>query len=127
MTRIKDWNNFNINEENKWRNLFFSALLSLGLTSLDAQEIQRDSLKTEVVKSILNYNKSKILNLSDDITLKRNLEANISKTIVNPEVFIDKYLKFDSDGTIHVSPNFIEGLELYMNKGKFGFGLKIDF
>ena len=109
MNRIKDWDNFNINEENKWRNLFFSALLSLGLTSLDAQEIQRDSLKTEVVKSILNYNKSKILNLSD------------------PEVFIDKYLKFDSDGTIHVSPNFIEGLELYMNKGKFGFGLKIDF
>ena len=127
MKHIKDYNNFNVNESKYLRNLLLSALLSLGLNYADAQEIQKDSIKSEIVKEILNYNKSKIFNLDDDVKLQDKLKKDLSRSIVEPEIFIKKYLMIQPDGTFVVKPNFIEGLELHLNKSNLGFSYNIKF
>ena len=123
MKYIKEYNQFVVNEEEGlFRNLLFSTLLALGINQADAQTIQQDSLKTEVVKNISDFNKSIIFNLNPgtDIPLN-NLKFNLSKNLNEPEIFIDKYLKFQPDGTLVVKPEFIKGLELHLNRNQIGF------
>jgi hypothetical protein len=56
MRHIKKLDTYQINEEESvLRNLLLSAALSIGLNYADAQTIETDSLKTEVVKDISNF------------------------------------------------------------------------
>jgi hypothetical protein len=52
MKHVKDFNNYLLEEESIWKNLFLSIALSLGLNHVDAQTIEDDSIKTEVIKDI---------------------------------------------------------------------------
>ena len=62
MKHIKEYNQFAVNEEEGFfKNLLFSAMLALGINRMDAQTIQQDSVKTEIVKNISQFNKSIIL------------------------------------------------------------------
>lgn len=123
MKYIKEYNQFVVNEEDGFfRNLLFSTLFALGINQADAQTIQQDSLKTEIVKDISNFNKSIIYNLHTDKEIPlNNLRVNLSKNLNEPEIFIDRYLKFQPDGTLVVKPEFIKGLELHLNRRQIGF------
>ena len=66
MKHIKEYNQFVNEEEGFFKNLLLSTMLALGINSVDAQTIQQDSVKTEIVKDISNFNKSVIFNLHDD-------------------------------------------------------------
>lgn len=123
MKYIKEYNQFVVNEEEGFfRNLLFSTLFALGINQADAQTIQQDSLKTEIVKDISNFNKSIIYNLHNDKEIPlNNLKVNLSKNLNEPEIFIDRYLKFQPDGTLVVKPEFIKGLELHINRDQIGF------
>jgi hypothetical protein len=118
MKHIKEYNQFVNEEEGFFKNLLFSAMLALGINRMDAQTIQQDSVKTEIVKDIGNFNKGVIFNKNyDSQFLLNKLKQDLSRKNINePDLFIDKYLKLQSDGTLIVKPNFIEGLELYLNK-----------
>ena len=61
MKHIKEYNQFVNEEEGFFKNLLLSAMLALGINSVDAQTIQQDSVKTEIVKNISQFNKSIIL------------------------------------------------------------------
>ncbi len=123
MKYIKEYNQFVVNEEDGFfRNLLFSTLFALGINQADAQTIQQDSLKTEIVKDISNFNKSIIYNLHTDKEIPlNNLKVNLSKKLDEPQIFIDRYLKFQPDGTLVVKPEFIKGLELHINRDQIGF------
>jgi len=129
MKHIKEYNQFVNEEEGFFKNLLFSAMLALGINTADAQTIQQDSVKTEIVKDISQFNKSVILNLYGDkqipyVRLKKDL---LKSNIDEPDTFIEQYLKLQSDGTLIVKPNFIEGLEIHLNKGTNTFGLGYNF
>jgi hypothetical protein len=66
MKHIKQYNQFVNEEEGLFKNLLLSTMLALGINSVDAQTIQQDSVKTEIVKDISQFNKSIILNLYGD-------------------------------------------------------------
>ena len=119
MKHIKEYNQFVNEEEGFFKNLLLSTMLALGINSVDAQTIQQDSIKTEIVKDIGNFNKGVIFNTNNDSqVLYDKLKKDLSrKNVIEPDLFIDKYLKLQSDGTLIVKPNFIEGLELHLNKG----------
>ena len=123
MKYIKEYNQFVVNEEEGFfRNLLFSTLFALGINQADAKTIQQDSLKTEIVKDISNFNKSIIYNLHTDKEIPlNNLKVNLSKKLDEPQIFIDRYLKFQPDGTLVVKPEFIKGLELHINRDQIGF------
>jgi len=129
MKYIKEYNDFVLNEEKGiLRNLILSAMLSLGLNSADAQTIQSDSIKKEVVLDIANFNKSIIYNLHPDRQIPyNNLKRDLSMKIYEPEIFIDKYLKLQQDGTLIVRPEFIKGLEFHINKNNFELDYKFEF
>jgi hypothetical protein len=127
MKHIKKYKHFRLNESGYLRNLFFSTLLSLGLNYVDAQEIQKDSIKTEIVKNILNFNKSKLLNIQDDINLHDKLKKDLSKSIIEPDLFIEKYLMIQPDGTLIVKQDFIEGLKIHLNRKNLGLSYNINF
>ena len=117
MKHIKEYNHFVNEEEGFFKNLLLSTILALGINSADAQTIQQDSIKTEIVKDISHFNKSIILNLYGDKQIPYNkLKIDLLKNINEPDLFIDKYLKYRPDGTLIVMPDFIEGLELHLNK-----------
>lgn len=123
---IKKYDNF-INEEGSIRNILLSTILSLGISNTDAQTIKQDSLKQEVIKDISRYNKSMILGMNFDN--REKLLRDLSLKMEYPDEFLNKYLKIQPDGTLIVKPDFIEGLELYMNiRGRrFGFDYNIKF
>ena len=118
MKHIKEYNHFVNEEEGFFKNLLLSTMLALGINSADAQTIQQDSIKTEIVKDIGNFNKGVIFNKNyDSQFLLNKLKQDLSRKNINePDLFIDKYLKLQSDGTLIVKQNFIEGLELHLNK-----------
>jgi len=130
MKHIKEYNQFVVNEEEGFfKNLLFSAMLALGINTADAQTIQQDSVKTEIVKNISQFNKSIILNLYGDKQIPYNrLLQDLSKSNINePDLFIDNYLKYRPDGTLIVMPDFIKGLEIHLNKATNTFGLGYTF
>ena len=55
MKYIKEYNQFILEEENIVKKLLLSTILSLGLTYADAQVIQQDTSKIDVVNSIFSY------------------------------------------------------------------------
>lgn len=129
MKYIKRFEHFVLNENyGKLKNLLFSTILSLGLKYSDAQTIQKDSIKTEVIKDISNFNKSILFNTSTnkEIALTR-LINDLSDKIKNPNFFVENYLRFQQNGTVVVRPNFIEGLELHLNKRQFDISYNIKF
>ena len=129
MKHIKEYNQFVNEEEGFFKNLLLSTMLALGINSVDAQTIQKDSVKTEIVKDIGNFNKGVIFNSSDNSKvlydkLKKDL---LRKNINEPDTFIKQYLKLQSDGTLIVRPKFIEGLELHLNRGTNTFEVGYNF
>ncbi len=129
MKHIKEYNQFVNEEEGFFKNLLLSTMLSLGINSVDAQTIQQDSVKTEIVKDINNFNKSVIFNLHDDNqVLYDKLKKDLSRKNINePDLFIDKYLKLQSDGTLVVTPDFIKGLEIHLNRSTNTFDVGYSF
>jgi hypothetical protein len=129
MKHIKEYNQFVNEEEGFFKNLLLSTMLALGINSVDAQTIQQDSVKTEIVKDISNFNKSVIFNLHDDNQVLFNkLKQDLSRKNINePDLFIDKYLKLQSDGTLVVTPDFIKGLEIHLNKATNTFDVGYTF
>ena len=127
MEHIKKFNTYQINEEESiLRNLLLSAALSIGLNYADAQTIQTDSMKTEIVKDISNFNKTIIMtgDLENNI---RKLNDELSKKLNDPELFVDKYLFQQSNGTLIVRPDFVHGLELHLRRNLFELEYDIKF
>jgi len=131
MRHIKEYNQFVNEEEGFFKNLLFSVMLALGINTADAQTIQQDSVKTEIVKNISQFNKSVILNLNGDNKVPYNkLKQDLLRSnIDDPDLFIDDYLKYRPDGTLVVMPDFMKGLEIHLNKGTntYGFGYTLKF
>lgn len=125
MRYIKSFNQIN-EEESILKNLLISTALSLGINMADAQTIQSDSLKTEVIQDISNYNKLALTNSRQEMNIE-SLKLSLSKKIEEPELFIDKYLQMLPNGTFVVKPNFIEGLEIYLRNNSFRVGYNIKF
>jgi len=129
MKHIKEYNQFVNEEEGFFKNLLFSTMLALGINSVDAQTIQQDSVKTEIVKDINQFNKSVILNLYGDKQIPYNkLKQDLLRCDINePDLFIDNYLKYRPDGTLVVMPDFLKGLEIHLNKGTNTYGVGYTF
>jgi hypothetical protein len=129
MKHIKEYNHFVNEEEGFFKNLLLSTMLSLGINSVDAQTIQQDSVKTEIVKDINQFNKSVILNLYGDKQIPYNkLKQDLLRCDINePDLFIDNYLKYRPDGTLVVMPDFLKGLEIHLNKGTNTYGVGYTF
>ena len=126
MKHVKDFNNYLLEEESIWKNLFLSIALSLGLNQADAQTIEGDSIKTEVIKDISNYNKILSMTGNQDENLTK-LTYELSKKLNEPKLFVDKYLLQQVNGTFIVKPDFVEGLELHLRKNLFELGYNIKF
>ena len=104
---IKNYSQFTNEEKGYIKNLLLSALLSLGISKLQAQTIKNDQQKLAVVDSIINYNKNPLgLN-----TLKFDLSTKVD----NPDIFVKDYLRILPDRTVVVRPSFLEGLEIHGN------------
>jgi len=117
MKHIKEYNQFVVNEEEGFfKNLLFSAMLALGINNIDAQTIQQDTVKTEIVNNISAFNKAVIYNIYPNQVAYDKLKKDLSLHINEPDLFIEKYLRLEKNGTLIVKPNFIEGLELHLNK-----------
>lgn len=126
MKHIKDFDNYLLQEESIWRNLLLSAALSLGLNQAQAQTIENDTLKTEVIQDISNYNKSMLISGDYHQNLSK-LTQELSKKLNDPELFVDKYLLQQSNGTLIVKPDFIQGLELHLRRNLLELGYNIKF
>jgi hypothetical protein len=126
MKHVKDFNNYLLEEESIWKNLFLSIALSLGLNHVDAQTIEDDSIKTEVIKDISNYNKILSMTGNQDENLTK-LTYELSKKLNEPKLFVDKYLLQQVNGTFIVKPDFVKGLELHLRKNLFELGYNIKF
>ena len=130
MKHIKEYNQFVNEEEGFFKNLLLSAMLALGINSVDAQTIQQDSVKTEIVKDISNFNKSVIFNLhgqNDQVPYDKLKQDLVKSNISEPDLFIDKYLKLQSDGTFIVMPDFMKGLEIHLNRATNTYGVGYSF
>jgi hypothetical protein len=128
MKHIKEYNQFDVNEEEGFfKNLLFSAMLALGINTADAQTIQQDSVKTEIVKNISSFNKAVIYNIYPSQVAYDKLKKDLSLHINDTDIFIDKYLRLEQNGTLIVKPNFIEGLELHLNRSTNTVGLGYTF
>jgi hypothetical protein len=128
MKHIKEYNQFAVNEEEGFfKNLLFSAMLALGINTADAQTIQQDSVKTEIVKNISSFNKAVIYNIYPSQVAYDKLKKDLSLHINDTDIFIDKYLRLEQNGTLIVKPNFIEGLELHLNRSTNTVGLGYTF
>lgn len=107
MVNIKKYSEF-VNEEAGYvKNILISALFTLGLNRIQAQEIKNDQEKLDVVNTLINYNQ--MPNGID--TLKNDLMPKVK----DPDKFIHDYLKIQPDKTIVVSPQFIKGLDVDVN------------
>jgi hypothetical protein len=127
MRYIKNFKNYRLNEEESLlKNLLLSAALSIGLNYADAQTIETDSIKTEIVKNLSDFNKT-ILTNGELETNYNKLTEELSKKLNEPELFIDKYLIRQSNGTLIVKPEFIHGLELHLRRNLFELGYNINF
>ena len=128
MKHIKEYNQFVVNEEEGlFKSLLLSAMLVIGINRMDAQTIQQDSVKTEVVKNISSFNKAVIYNIYPSQVAYDKLKKDLSLHINDTDIFIDKYLRLEQNGTLIVKPNFIEGLELHLNRSTNTVGLGYTF
>lgn len=128
MKHIKEYNQFVVNEEEGlFKSLLLSAMLAIGINRMDAQTIQQDSVKTEIVKNISSFNKSVIYNIYPSQVAYDKLKRDLSLHINDTDIFIDKYLRLEQNGTLIVKPNFIEGLELHLNKSTNTYGVGYNF
>jgi hypothetical protein len=131
MRYIKQYEQFVLNEEEGTvKNLIFSMLLSLGLNYADAQTIQQDTVKTDIVKNISDYNKAILFNIYDSKEEPYNkLVKDLSVKMKDPDEFMINYLQLQPDGTLVVKPNFMHGLELHVNtrNQEFGLGYSVKF
>lgn len=93
-----------------------ASLLTLGLSKVQAQQIKNDQPKLKLVDSIIDYNKT----AKGPDSLKTILFPKIGN---KTDIFIQKYLEFQPDGTVIVKPAFIEGLKINYNPSSKGFGI----
>lgn len=107
MTSIKKYGEFINEEEGYVKNILLSALFSLGINKMQAQEIKNDQEKLDIINTLIDYNKMP----SGIDTLKGDLMPKVK----DPEKFIHDYLKIQPDKTIVVSPQFIKGLDVDVN------------
>lgn len=106
---IKKYNEF-INEEESYIKrviISLAAMLSLGLTRSQVNQVKDDSAKLSVIDTLITYNKNP---QSLDI-----LKYDLLPKVDEPEKFIQDYLKILPDKTVVVKPTFINGLELSAN------------
>lgn len=115
MKNIKKYEDYRI-EEGVVRDsiLTLSTFLSLGLSKLDAQQLQNNQKALSVIDTCQKYNKSVVLNHHDDIG-DQNLKNNIMGKVENPDLFMKNYVRILPDKTIVISPDFIKGLQLNVN------------
>jgi len=107
MRSIKKYNDFTNEEVGYIKNILLSALVSLGIDKVQAQHIQNDQKKLDIVNTIADYNENPV-GLD---SLKMNLLPKTKDT----DVFIQDYLKIMPDKTIIVKPSIIKGLDLHLN------------
>mgnify|MGYP005841545565 CR=1 FL=1 len=106
---IKRYNEFINEEESYFKRVIISlaAMLSLGLTRSQVNQVKDDPSKMTVIDTLIKYNKNP--KGIDD------LEYNLLSKVNNPNKFIKDYLITLSDKTVVVKPTFINGLELNVN------------
>ena len=119
MEHLKKFDSFVNEEESFVKNLLLSTLLSLGLNYSDAQSIKNDPLKVEVVENINSFNRSILENPDKSKLNFEKLKRDLSTKIDEPELFIERYLVF-RDGSFVVRNNFLNGLEIHLNRNSFG-------
>jgi len=107
MRSIKKYDEFTNEEVGYIKNILLSALLSLGIDKIQAQQIQNDQKKLDIVNTISDYNK-KPVGLD-------SLKMNLLPRVKDAEKFIHDYLKVMPDKTIIVKPSFIKGLDIHFN------------
>lgn len=88
--------------------LTLSALMSIGLNRAQVLQIKNDRHKMSVVDTILKYN-NRPLGINE-------LNNKLKSKIKNQENFIHDYLRILPDKTVVIKPNFIEGLEININR-----------
>ncbi len=115
---IKKYNDF-VNEEVGYiKTLLLSALLGLGISKVQAQEIKDDQKKLAIVDTIANYNKDP---KGIDV-----LKMDLSKKVDNPDMFINNYLKLTKKNTFIVKPDFIKNLKLNVHLRDRSFDIKYN-
>jgi hypothetical protein len=124
MKYLKSFSQVN-EEESLWKKILLTAALSIGLNYADAQTIETDSVKSEIVKDIANFNKT--IMATGYPENYDNLTIELSKKLNDPEIFISKYLTPQINGTLIVKPEFVEGLELHLRRNFFELGYNIKF
>lgn len=106
---VKRYSEF-INEEESYIKrviISLAAMLSLGLTRSQVNQVKDDTTKLSVIDTLITYNK----NPQSLDTLKYDLLPKID----DPDKFIHDYLRILPDKTVVVKPTFINGLELNVN------------
>lgn len=106
---VKRYSEF-INEEESYIKrviISLAAMLSLGLTRSQVNQVKDDPAKLSVIDTLISYNK----NPKGTDTLEYHLLPKVDE----PEKFIHDYLKILPDKTVVVKPTFINGLELNVN------------
>lgn len=106
---VKRYSEF-INEEESYIKrviISLAAMLSLGLTRSQVNQVKDDPAKLSVIDTLISYNK----NPKGTDTLEYHLLPKVDE----PEKFIHDYLKILPDKTVVVKPTFINGLELNAN------------
>lgn len=100
---IKKFNEFNNNEVLESYSRFaipLALIMGFGFNKAQAQEIQKDTVKSEVVKMISDYNS----NPSGIDLLRRDLSNKVDGT----DVFMKKCLFIDRDNKVGILPEFVK-------------------
>lgn len=107
MRSIKKYEDFTNEEAGYIKNILLSSLLSLGINKTQAQQIQNDQPKLDILNTIVDYN--------DNPNGLDSLKMSLLPKVKEPEKFIHDYLKIMPDKTVVVKPDFIKGLDVDVN------------
>ena len=107
MRSIKKYEDFTNEEAGYIKNILIASLFSLGINKIQAQQIQNDQPKLDIVNTMVDYNN----NPKGLDSLKMALLPKVKE----PDKFIHDYLKIMPDKTIVVKPDFIKGLDVDLN------------
>lgn len=112
---------YQIYEESKYlKSILLSALLSIGISKSQAQQLQNDQPKLNVINTLIEYNKNP--NIFD-------LQKHLSPILKDSNKFIHNYVSILPDKTIVLKPNFVKGLEVNINPDKksIGHGYRVKY
>jgi len=111
--RINNYSEF-LKEENRFKSWLIFALMSLGLNKTQAQSVDHNYDKVQVVKILSDFNKNP--------TSLENLKSKLRNHITNTDDFIKKTINIEND-KIKVKPNFNKNLEIFIEPKKIALGL----